>query len=200
MSPHEVADTLQRATRALDSALAFRDTPTHDHSSRVIALARGLGEAHGLADDELECLSFCARFHDIGKIGIPDRILHKPGRLNREEYDEIKRHATIGSSIISKIPIAGIEHFSHVIEHHHERFDGKGYPNGLRGRKIPLLSRIIGIVDSYDAITSYRSYHEPDSCRHALAIIEEERGRQFDPELTDRFLAIAERDDPLFSP
>jgi len=195
----DVVESLERATQALDTALAFRDSPTHHHSSRVVSLARGLGKAHGLDRNELDCLAFCARFHDIGKIGIPDQILRKPGRLTHSEYTAIKEHARIGGAIISRIPISGIGQFAHIIEHHHERFDGQGYPGGLKQNKIPLLSRIISIVDSYDAITSHRSYHDPDSCRHALDIITTERGKQFDPQLTDLFLDIAEKDDPLFT-
>ncbi len=177
---------------ALDAALLARDSATHDHSNRVIQLANELGCACGLSAHELELLEACSRFHDIGKIGIPDTILHKPGKLSRDEYDTIKRHTTMGSAIIRRINAPDIETLARIVEHHHERFDGKGYPAGLAGEAIPLLSRIVSIVDSFDAMTSYRHYHAARPCEFALETIAREQGAQFDPELCDQFLNIAE--------
>lgn len=192
MSMTEAIDSLDRVMETLDAALAVRDLPTHDHSSRVVPLARRLGEACGLEPMELAVLNSCARFHDIGKIGIPDGILRKPGKLTKGEYLVIMRHAAIGGELIRRIRIPGINTFATIVEHHHERIDGKGYPHGLAGEDIPLFSRIISIADSYDAITSRRDYHEASRTEIALDTISRDRGTHYDPELTDLFLCFAE--------
>jgi putative two-component system response regulator len=161
-------------------------------------LSSALGRSCGLPETELRFLQTCARFHDIGKIGIPDRILQKPGKLTPEEYAIIKQHTEIGGNIIRNILVPNIESLAHIVEHHHERYDGKGYPAGLIGDNTPLLSRIIAIVDTYDAITSRRSYREANTSEYALECIASGRGTQFDPELSDLFLPIAEHSDPQF--
>jgi response regulator RpfG family c-di-GMP phosphodiesterase len=184
-------DAIADVTAVLDAALLARDSATHDHSGRVIELAAELGKACGLSAYELKQLEACSRFHDVGKIGIPDTILHKPGKLSRHEYDTIKQHTTIGSALIRRINTPGIEDCARIVEHHHERFDGKGYPAGLAGETIPLLSRIVSIVDSFDAMTSYRHYHDARSTEFALETIAREKGAQFDPDLCDQFLNIA---------
>lgn len=185
-------EVMSNVTNVLDAALLTRDSITHDHSNRVIQLADELGRACGLPVNELEMLEACSRFHDIGKIGIPDTILHKPGKLSRHEYDTIKQHTTMGSAIIRRINAPGIETLASAVEHHHERFDGKGYPAGLAGDEIPFLSRIISIVDSFDAMTTYRHYHDARPSTFALETIANERGAQFDPDICDLFLNIAE--------
>lgn len=188
----DLIDSLDRVMEALDAALAIRDLSTHSHSNRVVSLAHQLGEACGLEPMELAVLNSCAHFHDIGKIGIPDGILRKPGKLTQGEYQVIMRHASIGGELIRRINIPGIGAFATVVEHHHERIDGKGYPHGLAGDDIPLMSRIISIVDSYDAITSRRDYHEASRSEIALDTIARDRGNHYDPELVDLFLGFAE--------
>ena len=128
-----------------------------------------------------------ASFHDLGKVGIPDSILNKKGYLNDEEYNIIKQHPVIGADIISKL--SEFKDISNIIRHHHERWDGGGYPSNLKGNEIPLGSQIIAIADTFDAITSDRAYRKSRSVKEAIDILISERGKQFNQELVDIFIA-----------
>jgi len=183
-------DFLEKITAALDTALHERDEYTHSHSSRVINVATELGEKFNLSPAELKILRICARFHDIGKIGIPDSILLKPGKLTDDEFAIIKSHSQIGASIISKIDMPDIDVYVDIILYHHEWFDGSGYPSGLAGNDIPLCSRIIAVADSYDAMTSRRTYRDGLPLETVLKIMKEETGQHFDPAVSEVFFKL----------
>jgi len=174
--------TLNSLAKILDA----RDPHTSQHSSRVTTLSIALGKEFGLPDDDLDILYISASLHDIGKVGIPDSILLKPGGLTDEEFAFIKRHPDIGADILKPIPPLAKETL--IIRHHHERYDGKGYPSGLEGEDIPFLSRIITLADSFDAMTSDRPYRKGLPIEKAVEEIERCKGTQFDPALSDVFI------------
>jgi HD-GYP domain-containing protein (c-di-GMP phosphodiesterase class II) len=150
-----------------------------------------IAKAIGCSQEEIDQLSISGALHDIGKIGIPDNILLKPGRLTDEEYDVIKKHPVIGSNIIGHFNMWSDE--EKIIRHHHERWDGNGYPDKLKAREIPFLSRILSVADVYDALTTDRSYRKKMQDDVAVKIIMENAGNQFDPEITDVFLRLYEQ-------
>jgi response regulator RpfG family c-di-GMP phosphodiesterase len=165
-----------------------RDPYTMKHSANVSAYAMSIAKAYGCSQDEIAKLDVSGNLHDIGKIGIPDNILLKPGRLTEEEYEIIKKHPVIGSNIIGHFSIWKDE--QSIIRHHHERFDGKGYPDGLKGEEIPLLSRILSVADVYDALTTDRFYRIKMPDHVAVKIIKENAGSQFDPKVVSVFLNL----------
>src|SRR5262249_37290928 len=136
-------------------------------------------------------LYYAAVFHDIGKIGMPDRILHSTDRLSPEELERVKQHPVVGSRLLEKIP--GLQRAVPGIRHHHENFDGTGYPDGLAGESIPLCARIVALADSFDAMTTDRAYRRGRSPAEAIAVIREESGVRFDPSLVDLFVTAIER-------
>ncbi len=154
------------AIRALAAALDARDPYTAGHSERVSVISVAMGRVLAVADAELEVLRLGALLHDIGKIGIPDGILRKPGPLTAEEFETIKEHTVVGARILRTIPFL-LPHVD-IVELHHERPDGRGYPKGLGGEDIPLLARIVHVADAYDAITSARAYRQGRSRAEAL--------------------------------
>lgn len=168
-------------------ALEARDLYTRQHSSRVTRIAMVVGEAMGLSRDELNVLQFAGPLHDIGKIGIRDEILLKPGRLTSEEFEKIKEHPVIGANMLSQLGLW--EEERRIIRCHHERFDGRGYPAGLRGEEIPLLARLLAIADAYDAMASDRAYRRRMEEGTILEIIHGEAGGQFDPAVVAAFEA-----------
>lgn len=178
---HSVFDTLHSHTRALSVALGYRDRPTMLHSERVLGIAHAIGLRCGLTLAELGALRVAATFHDVGKIGIPDHILHKPGRLDAGERDHMRQHSEIGEKIVAATGLPGADIAAQIIRHHHERFDGGGYPDGIAGESIPICSRIISIADSYDAMGAARSYQHARSHSEIMAILEEESGAKHDP-------------------
>jgi HD-GYP domain-containing protein (c-di-GMP phosphodiesterase class II) len=186
---------LYRYTKALSVALGYRDRYTRLHSDRVLALSQQIGIRAGLSERELGVLRIGASFHDIGKIGIPDHVLLKPTQLDQTEADEMKKHSELGENIILSTEIHGAEDVARVIRHHHENFDGMGYPDGLAGESIPVCSRIIGIADSYDAMALTRSYHLARSHREIVEIMSGESGRKHDRDLLRLFLEIIEESD-----
>jgi putative nucleotidyltransferase with HDIG domain len=141
---------------AFVETIEARDPYTKQHSSRVAELALSVGKEMGVTHEELDVLNFSGHLHDIGKIGIRDGILLKPSRLTAEEYEIIKQHPIIGANIIGHLGLMSEE--QKVIRHHHERWDGKGYPDGLKGEAIPYLARILAVADVYDAMASHRAY------------------------------------------
>lgn len=168
-------------------ALEARDLYTRQHSSRVTRIALVLGETMGCSRDELNVLQFAGPLHDIGKIGIRDEILLKPGRLTSEEFEKIKEHPVIGANMLSQIGLW--EEERRIIRCHHERFDGRGYPEGLRGEEIPFLARLLSLADAYDAMASDRAYRRRMEEGAILEIIHGEAGGQFDPAVVCAFEA-----------
>ncbi len=172
--------------RALSDAIDASDPYTNGHSLRVTAFSMSVGREIGLHADMLETLEYGALLHDIGKIGVMESILSKPGKLTKEEFDHIKRHPVIGDTIISNVDF--LKKMRPVVRNHHEKFDGSGYPDGLKSTSIDILARIVSVADTYDAITSDRPYRSAMSRERALAILMENRGGQFDGELVDVFV------------
>ena len=168
--------------------LESKDVYTAGHSERVADITSEIAIAVEMDELRIKYLDIAAHLHDIGKIGIPDGILLKSGKLNKAEYEVIKNHSSIGYSILKDIK--GLESMAKIIKHHHERFDGKGYPDGLKGENIPLGSRIIALADSFDAMTRPRPYRKAKTEQEGLDEIFRNKGTQFDPELADVFLSI----------
>ena len=173
---------------AFVNAIEARDRYTQQHSSRVTSISLVIGKAIGCTSEELEVLNFAGHLHDIGKIGIRDDILLKPGKLTTEEFEKIKLHPTIGANIVGQLGLW--EREQQIIRCHHERFDGAGYPNGIQRDEIPLLSRILSVADVYDAISSDRAYRKRMEEDQVLKIISDGAGTQFDPELVSIFLRL----------
>jgi HD-GYP domain-containing protein (c-di-GMP phosphodiesterase class II) len=184
---------LQSIARTLAVALGQRDHHTRAHSDRVVQLSVGLGCHIGLNDEELELLSLGAQFHDIGKIGIPDRVLHKPASFEEDEWACMKQHAEIGERIILAIDGDKATTVAQTVRHHHEHFDGSGYPDRLTGTSIPLFARIISLTDSYDAMIETRSYQRGRSHRAVMDILEQESGVKHDPDLLHAFTSAIEK-------
>lgn len=175
--------------RSLGNAIAKRDADTDAHNYRVTCYAVALAEALGVGNETITELVLGAFLHDVGKIGIPDQILLKPGRLTSEEFQVMQTHAVLGIEIVAGNPwLAGAEK---TIRHHHERFDGKGYPDGLSGEAIPLAARIFALVDVFDALTSVRPYKPALSLEETLSIMKREVGQHFDPVIHAVFRQIA---------
>ncbi len=172
----------------LSKAVDARDTYTAGHSERVSKIALKIGEKLGLSNDSLETLELAALFHDIGKIGIPDIVLNKPDRLTNEEFEKIKEHPRIGLEILKNIDF--LKPILPIILYYHEKFSGRGYPEGIEGNLIPLESRIIALADTYDAMTSNRPYRNSLSHESAVTEIIKYKGIQFDPIITEAFLEI----------
>lgn len=173
---------------AFNSAMEAKDPYTFGHASRVQEYAVWLGTAEGLSYSKIEFIKNAAILHDIGKIGISDTILNKKERLTDEEFEEIKKHPSIGSGIIKKVNF--LEEISIIIKYHHERYDGKGYPEGLEGDEIPVESSILAIADAYDAMTTDRPYRRSLSKETALEEIKANLGTQFHPDLGQKFIDI----------
>jgi diguanylate cyclase (GGDEF)-like protein len=173
-----------RAAASLAKAVDARDAYTGSHSERVSELAARIARRLGLDDAQVELTRLAASLHDLGKLAIPEEILRKPGALNESERLVLQRHPQIGHRMLESL---GVEPLAEWVLHHHERWDGSGYPNRLRGDEIPLGARIIFVADAYDAMTSERVYRDPLASRDALAEIERCAGTQFDPAIVDAF-------------
>ncbi len=165
-----------------------KDSYTRGHSDRVSAYSVLIGNELNLYDKDLRVLKVGGLFHDIGKVGISDTILTKPSKLTDEEYEEIKKHPSIGKQIISNASI--FRDIVPIVYSHHERFDGTGYPQGLKGNNIPFLARIVAVADAFDAMTSRRSYRDGLDLDYVEETIKKYKGKQFDPEVADAFLNI----------
>ncbi|MBL1218025.1 MAG: HD-GYP domain-containing protein [Planctomycetes bacterium] len=176
--------TLEALTAAVDA----KDRYTCGHSQRVALLSRQLAEALGLPPDRVERIHIAGLMHDVGKIGVPESVLCKAGKLTKEEYEIIKGHPEIGANIVKDIP-----HFDDIIPgvlYHHERYDGKGYPHGLAGEDIPMMGRLLALADSFDAMSSTRTYRAALPRERVLEEIQACAGSQFDPDLTPHFLSL----------
>lgn len=174
--------------RSIKKALFEKSHETEEHGERMVNLSRMLGEALGLHREQLSRLKVLATLHDIGKVSVDEAILTKPGSLDSREWDEIKKHPEAGFKIADAVP--QLKDIADDILSHHERWDGEGYPRGLRGEEIPLHARIISVVDAYDTLTSKRCYRDPVSAAEALAEIEKNAGTQFDPHIAAVFLRL----------
>lgn len=189
-SPQKMQESFMTFARCLSYAIDAKDTYTHGHSLRVTEHALGLARTLRLAPPILEVLEVGGLLHDIGKIGIPEKILHKKGPLSNGEFDVIKRHPSDGARMLGEL--AEMAHVALCVRHHHERFDGTGYPDGLAGDSIPLTARILAVADAYDAITSERPYRKALGRRQAVEELRRCSGTQFDPRLVDLFIPMVE--------
>jgi HD-GYP domain-containing protein (c-di-GMP phosphodiesterase class II) len=175
---------------AFNQLLDLKDLNTGVHSTRLAEWGMRVGQELGLEEAELQNLEVAALLHDIGKVGIPDAILRKPGRLDPEEYALMKRHSEYGWAVLRMLP--GFERAALDILHHHESFDGKGYPAGLKDTEIPVVSRIVCVIDAFDAMVSSRPYRKGLPYEEAVRRLTEASGTQFDPVVVRTFLSFAE--------
>ncbi len=174
-------------------AMATRDLATFEHAKRVRRHATALAANLGIADpDSLRTIETAALLHDIGKLAIPDRLLGKRGPLTSEEYAHVKQHTTIGADLLEGLSFPGL---ASLVRHHHENWDGTGYPARLRGDDIPAGARVLAIADCYDALTSDRPYRRALTHANAMAMVADRSGSMFDPHMTDAFLQLLQ--DPL---
>jgi len=176
---------------AFVEAIEARDPYTKQHSSRVTELAVSIGKEMRCSDEQLDLLCFSGHLHDIGKVGVPDSILLKPGPLTMQEFEAIKKHPVIGANIVGHLGLLTGE--QKIILHHHERWDGGGYPDGLKGESIPFLSRILAVADTYDAMASDRAYRKKLTDEVVLRTIRQRAAAQFDREVVEAFLALCEK-------
>ncbi|MBC7339097.1 MAG: HD-GYP domain-containing protein [Firmicutes bacterium] len=179
----DVREAYVQTMAALTSALDAKDAYTRGHCDRVAELAMAIGRELHLSEDKLELLAHVGRLHDVGKIGIRDAVLKKPGLFTPGEYGEMQMHVLLGAEIVERISLLG--EGTKWVMHHHERFDGLGFPGGLHGEEIPLGARIIAVADAYDALTSDRPYKKALSRDEALAEMRRCAGGQFDPALVE---------------
>jgi putative nucleotidyltransferase with HDIG domain len=184
----DLQDSYESTLQALVTALDFRDNETQGHSYRVVQYAVLVAERMGVGEPELSWIRRGAILHDVGKIGIPDAVLRKPGKLDPEEWAEMCKHPEMGYRMLERIRF--LKPALDIVISHQERFDGSGYPRGLKGDEIPIGARIFAVVDTFDAMTSDRPYRAALSIDAACEEIREWSGRQFDPQVVDVFLSI----------
>jgi putative nucleotidyltransferase with HDIG domain len=193
--PAVVMDTLTSLALAVDS----KDQFTQGHSQKVSGYAVLIAEAMGLDGTEVEEIRLGGMLHDVGKVGIPESVLNKCGPLNPDEWETMKRHVEFGSKLLE--PLRGTERICNMVRHHHEFFDGSGYPQGFAGSQIPLGARIVAIADAYDTITSERTYKKAHTPEEAFLELERCGGAQFDPELVRVFVSrLRHLPNPLIEP
>lgn len=184
----DVEETQREIVYMLGEAIETRSRETGSHVRRVAEYSRLLGILSGLNEYESDLISLASPLHDVGKIGIPDDVLHKTGKLTAEEWDVMKQHAPIGEKLLSKSSRDVVKAAAIIAGQHHERWDGSGYPSGLQGEDIHLYGRIVALADVYDALGSRRSYKEPWPQDKIVDYLQEQRGQQFDAELVDLLL------------
>jgi len=178
--------------KALTAALETRDSETHGHSERVVSYSLRLGREYGLNSDEMKSLEFGSLLHDIGKIGVPDSILRKPAKLTEEEWVRMREHPMHGQQILRGIEF--LQGAARVVAQHHEKWDGTGYPFGLRAEDIDICARIFAVADAFDAITSDRVYRRGKSYEAAAQELDDWAGRQFDPKVVEAFHRVPKED------
>ncbi len=179
-------------TSALSVALGHRDLPTRMHSDRVAELSTHLGALCGMDEDELAVLQMAAAAHDLGKIGIPDAVLCKRTRLSSRDWEAIHRHPVIGEEILLAAGFDGATEVAAIVRHHHENFDGSGYPDAIAREAIPLGARVISVVDSYDAMAEPRAYHRQRGHEEIMDVLHAETGNKRDPEIMRLFRDLIE--------
>jgi HD-GYP domain-containing protein (c-di-GMP phosphodiesterase class II) len=186
-------DAYLDTVRSLVAAVEAKDPYTRGHSERVTEYAGRLGAALGMSQSELERLEYAALLHDVGTIGVPARVLTKAGRLTQDEYARVKEHPMVGAQIVSRVPY--LADIVDSVLHHHEHFDGSGYGLGASGSAIPLMARILAVVDAYDAMTSERPYRRALSVAEAVEELNRCAGTQFDPEIVVQFVELVPNED-----
>jgi putative two-component system response regulator len=192
----QALDSLEQAYRttlqALTAALETRDAETHGHSERVVTFSLRLGHEYGLSAPNMKALEFGSLLHDIGKIGVPDAILRKPAKLTDEEWERMREHPLHGQQILRGIEF--LKGAAKVVAQHHEKWDGSGYPLGLKAEDIDICARIFSVADAFDAITSDRVYRQGRPYEAAAQELEEWAGRQFDPKVVEAFHRVPQED------
>lgn len=187
---------LDQVVGAIANAVDAKDEETNGHSVRVAAYSVKIAESMGLGQNIVDHVYQAALLHDVGKVGVPDTVLKKNGKLTEEEFEIIRSHTTVGKEILSAIK--SVPYITEGSYYHHERWDGKGYPQGLKGEEIPLMGRIIAVADVYDALVSKRCYKESMSKQSVVEEIVKGSGTQFDPKIVQAFLkCIGEGDDDI---
>jgi putative nucleotidyltransferase with HDIG domain len=189
----ELERLLLDTIKAIAATIDARDGYTHRHSERVAALTAQLARELGLSDDERETAELAALLHDVGKIAVPDSILNKPGSLTADEYREMQRHPLHGAQILGNIQSATVKAVLPGVQYHHEKWDGTGYPEGLKADAIPFLGRLLGVADFFDALTSARAYRAAIPATDAMKLIEDGAGTHFDPVVAAAALRLFER-------
>jgi putative two-component system response regulator len=184
----ELKEAYVDSIHRLVMASEFKDEDTGDHIIRIGDYSALISRKLNQSDQFIETIGFAAPMHDVGKIGIPDKILLKPGKLTTDEFNVVKRHSLIGAKLLSRSKSRILQMAEEIALCHHEKFNGKGYPKGLSGEKIPLPGRIVAIADTFDALTSKRPYKDPYPPEMVHDIIRREKGAHFDPDITDIFL------------
>lgn len=187
-----ISENLFSTLRGFVKAVEMKDAYTKEHSNRVAEMAVVIAREMGCFEEELNIIDMAGKLHDIGKIGIADNILLKPGRLTDEEFEIIKQHPELGSSIIGQLGLWSRE--TEIIRHHHERYDGNGYPDRLKGENIPFLARILSVADAYDAMASDRAYRKKMEFSKVAQIIREGAGSQFDPDVVKAFMKLVDEE------
>ena len=177
--------------QALSKALEAKDPETSGHAERVSLYSTAIARGMGLSESRIDNIMYAGLLHDIGKIGISDNVLQKPGRLTSDEYDKIKEHSAIGADILRDIDF--FRDASKIIRHHHERYDGKGYPDGIGGEEVPIESYILGVADAFDAMTNDRPYRKALTAEEARDVIKEQAGKQFHPRVAETFVKLFDK-------
>jgi HD-GYP domain-containing protein (c-di-GMP phosphodiesterase class II) len=186
----ELKDTFLGTAGALSDTIEAKDTYTGGHTQRVMDWSLAIGWRLGLSPEEMEDLKLAAILHDIGKIGVEDEVLRKQGRLNQEEKRKMQQHSIIGPNIVKRV--RQLHPIIPGIRHHHEMYDGGGYPDGIKGEEIPLMARIIAVADAFDAMTSDRPYRKGLGMGNALREIQKFSGKQFDPNVVQALVSVYE--------
>lgn len=184
----ELKEAYLDSIHRLVMASEFKDEDTGDHITRMGEYSRLLARKIGWSEKEMEIIYYASPMHDVGKIGIPDSIMQKPGKLTKEEFDVMKTHTNIGARLLSQSKSVILKMARTIALTHHEKFNGCGYPEGLSGKNIPVAGRIVAIADTFDALTSSRPYKDPYPPEMAFDIIEKETGQHFDPDISRLFL------------
>jgi HD-GYP domain-containing protein (c-di-GMP phosphodiesterase class II) len=190
--PDGLADLNLRTMAALGTLAEIRDSYVRGHQERTSRCAAALAEKMGLSSDRIQNTKMAGLLHDLGTVGTSKQILNKPGKLTEGEYAKIKEHPPLGSIMIMS-EIETLQRLVPVVRHHHERFDGQGYPDGLAGEEIPIEARILAVVDAFDAMIHERAYRKELSREEAIAELRRCAGSQFDPAVVDTFLAMIEQ-------
>lgn len=192
--PRRMQKAYKKALYALAAAVETRDSGTIGHAERVAEYALAVADALGINRKERLRIEYAALLRDIGKVNVPASLLNKSTALEDDEWEKVKAHSKLGADIVGSVPF--LSFLEDLIKHHHECWDGSGYPDGLAGEEIPLGSRILAVTTDYDAITSERPYHEPQPPEVAIEQIKRGRGAKYDPQVVDVFLSVLEtRDD-----